>query len=94
MENYTPLLQRLLNVLGNPFINNSYVWSLDTNVPSDFTGSILQFILTENGWETNTGSDWQSIAIGLGATEPVNGSWLQAIVELYEGEEGGGEDYG
>jgi hypothetical protein len=84
-ENYTPLIQRLLTALGNPLINNSYIWSLDNLVPSDFTGNILQFIIDTNGWESNSANDWQTIAIGLGITEPSNGSWLQAIVELYEG---------
>jgi hypothetical protein len=70
------------------------MWSL-SEIPEDFTGSILQYIITEvNRDEDINNNSWQTIALFIGVTEPVNGSWLQAIVELYEGEEGGGEDYG
>lgn len=84
MENYTPLLQRLITALDLPFVNNSYVWSLaGDGIPSDFTGSVLQYIIEINELE-ETASDWQTIALSVGATEPVNGSWLQAIVENLE----------
>jgi hypothetical protein len=95
MENYTPLLQRLLEALDKPLDNNSYMWSLITPVTEDFTGTVLQWIIDTNEIEVINNNLIQSIAIANGVTETVNGSWLQALVELYETEEeGGGEDYG
>ena len=88
MENYTPLLQRLLTALELPFVNNSYIWSLaGDGIPSDFTGSVLQYIIEINELEEINGNNYQTLALSVGATEPVNGSWLQAIVENLENRE-------
>jgi hypothetical protein len=83
-ENYTPLIQRLLTALDNPLYNNSYIWSISPDIPEDFKGNVLQYLIDQEGGLENFGNDWQSIASSVGVTEPVNGSWLQAIVEALE----------
>jgi hypothetical protein len=84
MENYTPLIQRMLTALGNPLINNSYVWSLAGGIPEDFKGNVLQYIIDTNELESLSANDWQLIAVKFGITEPSNGSWLYSIVKLLE----------
>lgn len=84
-ENYNPLMQRLITALDNPLRNDSYMWSIAGDIPEDFTGgSILQYIIDTNELESLDGNDLQTIAYSFGVTEPVNGSWLQAIVENFE----------
>ncbi len=86
MENYTPLLQRLLTALDkNPLINNSYVWSIaGDGIPNDFKGSVLQYVIETNELSSISGNDWQTIAGSLGITQPSNGSWLYSIVKVLE----------
>jgi hypothetical protein len=85
MENYTPLLQRLTIALELPLTNNSYIWSLaGEGIPEDFKGSVLQYIIETQELEEINGNNYQTLALSVGATEPVNGSWLQAIVEKIE----------
>ena len=84
-ENYNPLIQRLITALDNTFRKESYMWSLGGDIPEDFTaGSILQYIIDANELESLDGNDWQTIALTLEVSEPVNGSWLQAILEYLE----------
>lgn len=84
MENYTPLMQRLITALDKTLINNSYVWSIPGDIPEDFKGNVLQYIIDTNELESLSANDLQTIAISLGVTETINGSWLQAIVENLE----------
>jgi len=83
-ENYTPLMQRLITALENPLINNSYVWSLPGDIPNGFVGDVLQYMITRDELELINGNSLQTIAVSIGVTEPVNGSWLQALVENLE----------
>lgn len=84
-ENYTPLMQRLIAALDKSLINNSYVWSIPGDIPEDFKGNVLQYIIDTNELESLSANDLQTIALSTGVTEPVNGSWLQAIVDNLEG---------
>ncbi len=84
MENYTPLMQRLITALDQPLTNNSYVWSLKEDINPNFKGSILQEVVDTNGIPVINNDLIQSIAAFNSVEESVNGSWLQALVEKLE----------
>lgn len=84
MENYTPLMQRLITALDKPLTNNSYVWSLQEDINPNFKGSILQEVVDTNGIPVINNDLIQSIAAFNSVEESVNGSWLQALVEKLE----------
>lgn len=79
METIADYIQGIANKEGSFSTTNgtwlaSYVGKYQVDTPDLWT-----YICKENKWEIIYGNAIQTVAVNLGATRPVNGSWIQAI---------------
>ena len=78
------LQQYALKLNAREPINGSWLCAIAVSrkVKIEESTDLLLDIAKSYGVQSSSGNLWQDIAIKQGAREPINGSWLQALIDI------------